>query len=68
MARKKKRTIPKTLLLICIITGIATLILHIANRRLQISELDEIAGYVGTAFVISLIIILGIYIVKLVNK
>ena len=70
MAKKKakKILIPKALLLPLIITGIATLILQILNRRLKLPELGEIMGYVGTVFVISLIIMIGILLVNQVNK
>ena len=69
MAKKKKKTlIPKTLLLVCIITGIATLLIRMLNRKLKVPELDEINGYIGTAFAISLLIIIGIWIVNMVNK
>jgi hypothetical protein len=69
MAKKRKKTsVPKTLFLICIITGIATIVLRMLNRRLQVFELDEVAGYTGTAFAISLILIIGIWLVNQVNK
>jgi hypothetical protein len=38
------------------------------NRRLQVPELGEIAGYAGTAFAISLLLIIGIWILNQVNK
>lgn len=66
--RRKKNSFQKKLLIICIITGIATLILRILNRQLQIPELSELAGYAATAFIVSLIIIAGIWVVKYVNK
>jgi len=70
MPRKKQKTIaiPRLLLLTCVITGIATLVLQMANRRMKITELGEIAGYVGTVFVICLLIIIGIFAVRYVNK
>ncbi len=66
--RRKKIGISKTLILVCIVTGIAVLILRIINRKLQIAELNEFSAYVGTAFAVSIIIIIGIWIVNLVNK
>ena len=66
--KRKKRLIPKTLILFCIITGIATLVLRMLNRKLQVPELGEINGYIGTAFAISLIIIIGIWVVNVINK
>ncbi len=66
--RRKKSSIPRILILILIITGIATLILRMLGRRLQVVELGEIAGYVGTAFAISLLIIIGILVVNLINR
>jgi hypothetical protein len=70
MARKKQQqtAIPKFLILTCIITCVATLVLRILNRRLRIPELGEIAGYIGSAFVISLLIIAAIFVVNEVNK
>ncbi len=69
MARKKKKTgFSSPLLLICIISGIATLVLRMVNRRLQISELGEVAGYAGTAFVVTLLIIIGIWVVRVINR
>jgi len=35
---------------------------------MQVIELDEIAGFTGTAFAISLFIIVGIWILGLINK
>jgi hypothetical protein len=35
---------------------------------MQVTELGEIAGYTGTAFAISLFIIIGILVVSQVNK
>jgi hypothetical protein len=66
--RKKSPTVPRLLVLICIITGIAVLVLRMANNRLKIPELGEIGGYTGTAFVICLVIIIGIYVVRYVNR
>ena len=69
MAKKRKKNlIPKALVLCCIITGLATLILRMLNRKLQVAELGEINSYIGTAFAISLLIIIGIWIVHVVNK
>jgi hypothetical protein len=70
MASKQKRhpTIPRFLILVCIITGIATLVLKMANNRLKVPELGEVAGWAGTAFVISLLIIIGIVVVRHINK
>lgn len=66
--RKKSPAIPRWLLLTCIISGIATLILKMANNRLKIPELGEVAGWAGTAFVISLLLIICIFAVRHVNK
>jgi len=66
--RKRKPLIPKTLLIICIITGIATLVLRMLNRRLMVMELGELTNYIGAAFAITLIIIIGIWVVHIVNK
>jgi hypothetical protein len=66
--RRKKIGISKTLILSCIISGIAVLILRIINRRLEISELGELSSYIGTAFAVSLMIIIGILVVNMVNK
>jgi hypothetical protein len=66
--RKKSPAIPRWLILACIITGIATLVLKMANNRLKIPELAEVAAYAGTAFVISLLIIIGIFVVRHINK
>jgi hypothetical protein len=66
--KKKKLIIPKILLLICIISGIAVLVLRLLNRQMQVPELGVIAGYAGTAFAISVIIIIGIWVVNFVNK
>jgi hypothetical protein len=70
MAKKRKRSIflPRPLLLICIIAGIATLVLNMANGRMKVKELGEVAGWTGTAFVISLLIIIGIWVVNYINK
>lgn len=69
MAKKRKKNlIPKTLLLFCIVSGVATLVLRMLNRKLQVSELSEISSYIGTAFAISLLVIIGIWVVNLVNK
>lgn len=69
MAKKKRKIIiPRLLLLICIISGVATLVIRILNRRLQIPELGELAGYAGMTFAISFIIIIGIWLVTLVNN
>lgn len=69
MAKKRKTTnISKKLLLICIITGITVLVMNILNRRLQLAELSEITGYVGTAFVISLVILIGIVLFNQAKK
>ena len=66
--RKKKHLIPRSLLIICVITGIATLILRMLNRKLAIPEIGEISGYTGTAFAVSLLIIVGIWLVNVINK
>jgi hypothetical protein len=66
--RKKKVLIPRFLLVCLIISGIAALVLRMLNRRLQVPELGEIAGYAGTAFAISLLLIIGIWILNQVNK
>ena len=69
MPKKTKKTlIPKPLIISCIITGLATVILRMLNRKLQIQEIAEINGYIGTVFAISLIIIIGIWVVNVVNK
>jgi len=70
MAKKKQKKglIPKALLLTCIISGVATLVLRMLNHRLHIAELGEINGWVGTAFAISLVIIIGIVIADQVNS
>jgi len=68
MAKKKQeRTIPSALLITCIVTGIATIVLRLLNRQLHIPELSIITSYIGTAFTISLVIIIGIFLVKQVN-
>ncbi len=66
--RKSAISLPRPLLLICIITGIAALVLRMLNRRLQVTELGEVAGWAGTAFGISLLIIIGIWIVNYINR
>jgi hypothetical protein len=70
MPKKRKRsiTLPRPLILISVITGIATLILNMVNNRLKVKELGEVAGWAGTAFVISLLIIIGIWVVNYINK
>lgn len=69
MARKKKKTVvPKILILICVIAGIVTIILQMLNRRIRVQELGEIEGYSGTAFAISLLIIIGLLVVSQINK
>jgi hypothetical protein len=70
MPKKRKKTIslPRPLLLICFIMGIATLVLNMANNRLKVKELGEVAGYAGTAFVISLLFIIGIWVVNYINR
>jgi hypothetical protein len=68
---KRKRTptaIPRLLILACIVSAIAALVLQMANKRLKIAELGEIAGWAGTAFVISLLIIIGIFMVRHINS
>lgn len=68
MAKKRKKSISKTLIIICVITGIATLVLRIINSRLQITEVGEIIGLVGTAFTVSLVILIGIWVLNQINK
>jgi flagellar biogenesis protein FliO len=58
----------RPLVITAVITGLATLILRIVNRRLKISELSEIAGICGTVFVVCLLILVGIWVVKYLNK
>lgn len=67
MARRKRKSgngVNKLLLIICIISGIATLVLRMANRRLKIAELGEVSGICGTVFVICLLVLVGIWAVK----
>ena len=68
MAKKRKKSISKTLIIICVITGIATLVLRIINSRLQITEVGEIIGLVGTAFTVILVILIGIWVLNQINK
>ncbi|MBI3232980.1 MAG: hypothetical protein HYZ42_02895 [Bacteroidetes bacterium] len=69
MAKKRKKVlIPKLLLICMIISGIAAVVLRMLNRRLQVPEIGEIAGYAGTAFAISLILMIGLWIINQVNK
>jgi hypothetical protein len=69
MTKKKSKTaISKTLISVCIIAGIATIALRMLSARLKLPELGEIASYTGTVFAISLIIIIGIWIVIQINK
>ena len=69
MAKRKKRAlIPKLLILTCLISGLGTLVINMVNGRMQVSELGEIAELTGTAFAISLLIIIGIWLVNMINK
>ena len=69
MAKKKhkKTPVPKALLITCIISGVATLVLRMLNQKLRIPELGEINSYAGTTFVITIVIIGGILLVNQVN-
>ncbi len=69
MSKKRKNTTTyKPLLLFCLIAGIATLVLRMLNRRMQVPELGEIAGYTGTAFAIALVLIIGIWLIAFISK
>lgn len=71
MAKRKRKShnnINRMLLLTCIIAGIATLVLRMINRRLNIQELGEVAGICGTLFVVCLLILVGTWVVKYLNK
>jgi nitrate/nitrite transporter NarK len=65
MARKKKKAgFTNTLIFILLLSAIATLILRMANQRLQIAELGELAGYAGTIFVIALLLLVGGFLIR----
>ncbi|HTL10634.1 MAG TPA: hypothetical protein VL307_20310 [Chitinophagaceae bacterium] len=68
MAKKKQQnSIPPSLWITCIVTGIAYIVLRLLNRQLHIPELGIINSYIGTAFAIAIVIIIGILLVKQVN-
>ena len=69
MARKSKnKSVSKSLIIICVITGMATLVLRIINRRLQIAEVGDVKGLVGSDFTLCLIILVGIWVLNQLNK
>lgn len=69
MAKKKKvKGVPKILIVACVVFGITTLVLGILNRKFQLLVFSEIAGYTGTFFVASLVIVIGIMMIQYVRK
>lgn len=69
MARKKRGPrIPGSVISICIISGIAALVLRMIDRRLQVPELGEVAGIAGAVCAICLLIMIGIWLVNSLNK
>lgn len=69
MAKKsKKKSVSKSLIIICLITGVATFVLRIINRRMQIAELGDVIGLVGTAFTVCLIILIAVWVLNYMSK
>jgi protein-S-isoprenylcysteine O-methyltransferase Ste14 len=66
--RKKSAQIPRILILLLILSGVTTIILKMIARKMQVAELNEIAGYAGTVFAVSLLIIILIWTIREVNK
>lgn len=69
MSRKRKKTIvPKFLIKICIGFGITMIIVGILNSFLGISLLNKLNGFIGAIFTISIISIMGLWLINQINK